>query len=208
MNAPGPRVHYAMLTSVDGYVADADGGFEWAVPDAEVHQAVNDLARDAGAFWYGRRMFEVMAVWEDVATDRAPADTEPDPEPEPVAAVPAVAADWATLWRATDKVVWSASLDAASVRTSRTRLAPRLDRASAVAAKEAAAGDVFVSGPTLAAAVLAAGLLDEVHLFVHPVTVGGGLPALPRDRRVDLALTAARRFASGVVRLDYAVAAR
>jgi dihydrofolate reductase len=162
------------------------------VPDDEVHAAVNDASRDIGTFLYGRSMYEVMVPWQTIATD------PDDPMPAPVH-------EWAHLWRAADKVVYSATLDAVS--TPRTRLERRFDADDVRALKESADRDLAVSGPTLAAVAFEAGLVDVVHLFLAPVTVGGGLAALPRDRRVDLELTGERRFASGVVQLDYTVRA-
>jgi riboflavin biosynthesis pyrimidine reductase len=137
-------------------------------------------------------MYEVMVPWQTIATD------PDDPLPAPVH-------DWARLWRAADKVVCSATLDAVS--TPRTRLERRFDPDDVRALKESADRDLAVGGPTLATVAFEAGLVDVVHLFLAPVTVGGGLAALPRDRRVDLELTGERRFASGVVQLDYTVRA-
>ncbi|HWK93470.1 MAG TPA: dihydrofolate reductase family protein [Luteimicrobium sp.] len=189
------RLRYLMLMSLDGYAVDADGGFDWAAPDEEVHQAVNDLSRDVGTYLYGRRMYETMAVWQTSAPDD-PAPGEPTEES-------AAVRDFARLWRAADKVVYSASLD--DVTTPRTDLVDRFDPGEARALVEAADRDVAVGGPTLAASAFAAGLVDAVQLFVVPVSVGGGLPALPPDQRVDLRLTGVRRFASGVVQLDHTV---
>jgi dihydrofolate reductase len=183
-------LQYLMLASLDGYARDASGSFDWAVPDDEVHAAVNDASRDVATFLYGRSMYEVMTAWQTIATD------PDDPVPAPVH-------EWAQLWRGADKVVYSATLDAVS--TPHTRLVRRFDADEVRALKESADRDLAVSGPTLAAAAFESGLVDEVRLFLAPVTVGGGLPVLPRDRSVDLELTGERRFASGVVELDYTV---
>jgi dihydrofolate reductase len=176
------RLLYTAIASLDGYVADADGGFEWAAPDAELHAFVNDLERPVGTHLYGRRMYETLKVWE----------TLDDPEP--------VMRDYAQIWRAADKIVYSHTLR--EVSSSRTRIEREFDPE----AVRAIPGDIAIGGPTLAAEAFRAGLVDECHLFLHPVVVGGGLPALPRDLRLDLELLDERRFASGVVYLRYASA--
>ncbi|GMA23946.1 deaminase [Luteimicrobium album] len=191
------RLRYLMLVSLDGYAVDADGRFDWAMPDEELHAAVNDQSRDVGTYLYGRRMYEVMTPWQTIAPDH-PAPGEPE---EDSAAV----RDFARIWRAADKIVYSATLD--DVSTPRTDLVERFDPDEVRALVAAADHDVAVGGPTLAAAAFAAGLVDAVSLCVFPVSVGGGLPALPRDQRVDLRLTGVRRFASGVVQLDHDVIA-
>jgi dihydrofolate reductase len=180
------KLVYAAITSLDGYIADRDGNFDWAEPDAEVHAAVNELQRGVGTYLYGRRMYEVMRAW---------AGPLPDDHP--------VTRDFAALWRAADKVVYSTTLD--EVSTSRTRLERELDPVAVRALKARTRRDVEIGGPTVAAAAFDAGLVDECHLFVNPVSVGGGLPALPRDVRVDLALVDVRRFTGGVVHLHHRV---
>ena len=179
------KLIYSAIASLDGYVADRDGNFDWAAPDAEVHAFVNDLERPIGTYLYGRRMYETMAVWE----------TMDDPAPE--------MRDFARLWRAADKVVYSRTLDAVS--TPRTRLERELMPAAVRALVAGAARDVTIGGPTLAGAALAAGLVDEIQLFLNPIAVGGGTPALPHDVRVDLKLLDQRRFGNGVVYLSYRV---
>jgi dihydrofolate reductase len=176
------RLIYTVICSLDGYVNDEDGGFEWAAPDAEVHAFVNDLERPIGTYLYGRRLYETMVAWETM-------DSE-DP----------LMRDYTAIWRAADKIVYSRSLE--TVSSARTRIERDFD-ADAVRRME---GDVSVGGPTLAAHAFAAGLVDEVNLFLHPVAVGAGTPALPRDLRLDLELIDERRFASGVVYLRYASA--
>jgi dihydrofolate reductase len=178
------KLIYAALASLDGYVADESGNFEWAAPDAEVHAFVNDLERTIGTYLYGRRMYEVMAVWETL----------------PVAGVPPVVHDFAEIWRAADKIVYSRTLAAAS--SARTRIERRFDP-EAIRRLKAAGRDLSVGGPTLAAEAWKAGLIDECHLFVTPVVVGGGTPALPGGVRVGLELLGEHRFASGVVHLHY-----
>jgi dihydrofolate reductase len=182
------RLIYAAIASLDGYVNDAQGGFEWAAPGAEVHAFVNDLERPAGTHLYGRRMYETMAVWESL-------DLAGEPE---------VMRDFAAIWRGADKVVYSSTLESAS--TPRTRIERAFEPDAVRQRKAQAQRDLTVGGPTLAAAAFAAGLVDECHLFLHPVSVGGGTPALPRDQHIGLELTDERSFAGGVVYLRYAVA--
>jgi dihydrofolate reductase len=180
------RLTFSALASLDGYVADEHGRFQWAAPSAEVHAFVNDLERQTGTMLLGRRMYEVLAVWE----------TMDDPEP--------VMVDFAEIWRATDKVVYSTTLERPT--TARTRIERAFDPEAVRALKEQADGDVSIGGPHLAAQAFAAGLVDEVQLFLSPVIVGGGTRALPDGVRLALALTEERRFADGVVFLRYAVA--
>jgi dihydrofolate reductase len=181
------RLIYAAIASLDGYVADADGRFDWAEPDEEVHAAANDLERTVGTHLLGRRMYEVLAVWETLGG--------PD-EPE-------VARDFAACWRAADKVVHSRTL--ASASTARTRIVRDFDPDAVRALAATAERDLSIGGPTLAAEAFRAGLVDDVHLFLSPVLVGGGIPALPRGVRLDLALVAERRFTHGVVHLHHRV---
>jgi dihydrofolate reductase len=174
---------YSAIASLDGYTVDAEGKFDWSAPDEEVHAFVNDQERGVGTYLYGRRMYEVMRYWQDVDTDGEPA----------------VMRDYAGIWRAADKVVYSATLDEAP--TPRTRIERRFDADAVRALKER--GDVSVGGATLAAAAISAGLVDEYQLFVAPVIVGGGTPAYPDGARVRLKLAGERRFASGTVFLRY-----
>ena len=179
------KLIYSAIASLDGYVADTEGRFDWAAPDAEVHAFVNDLERPIGTYLYGRRMYETMAVWE----------TLEDPEP--------ALRDYAQLWRAADKVVYSRTLD--SVSTPRTRLERELEPDAVRALVERAPRDVSVGGPALAGAALAAGLVDQLQLFLNPVAVGGGTHALPDGVSLALELLDQRRFGSGVVFLGYRV---
>jgi dihydrofolate reductase len=178
---------YSAIASLDGYVADADGSFDWAAPDEEVHAFVNDLERPVGTYLYGRRMYEVMSYWHTAPTD---------PAQHPVAR------DFAEIWRAADKVVYSRTL--ASVSTPRTRLERDFDPEAVRALKAGADRDISVGGPELAGQAIAAGLVDECHLFLSPVVVGGGTPALPDGVRWPLDLLGERRFGNGVVHLHYA----
>ena len=183
------RLIYSAIASLDGYVADEEGNFDWAVPDDEVHAFVNDLERPVGTYLYGRRMYETMAGWETAHTR---------------AGQPAAAQDFAEIWQAADKVVYSRRLEA--VATARTRLERDFDPDAVRELKAKAAHDLTVGGPGLAAQALAAGLVDELHLFVTPVAVGGGTKALPGGHRLELELLDERRFGSGVVHLHYRVA--
>jgi dihydrofolate reductase len=179
---------YSAIASLDGFTADSDGGFEWAAPDAEVHAFVNDRERSVSTYLYGRRMYETMVYWEAASTG----DDQP-----------AVMRDYARIWQAADKVVYSSTLDAVS--SARTRLEREFDPDAVRRLKKAAERDVTVGGPGLAAHALAAGLVDECHLFLNPVAVGGGTRALPAGLHLDLELLDERRFAGGVVYLRYRV---
>jgi dihydrofolate reductase len=188
------KLTYTAITSLDGYIEDEDGKFDWAMPDPEVHAFVNDLERPVGTHLYGRAMYETMAVWQTVGLE--PAGTAPGeaaPAPEEL--------DFAEVWRTADKVVYSRTLD--SVSTPNTRLEREFDPEAVRRLKDAADRDLSVSGPGLAQHALAAGLVDEVHLFVFPVIVGGGKPGLPRGVRVDLQLLDERRFANGAIHMRY-----
>jgi len=182
------RLIYTAITSLDGYVADKGGNFDWAAPDEEVHRFVNDLERRAGTYLYGRRMYEVMAFWETAQT---------------IADQPAFIKDYAEIWQAADKIVYSRTLRA--VTTARTRIEREFDPEGVRKMKAPAGRDITVGGPHLAAQAIRAGLVDELHLFVTPVVVGGGNQALPDDVRVNLELMDERRFQSGVVHLHYRV---
>ena len=182
------KLIYSTLASLDLYTVDANGNFDWAAPDEEVHAFVNDQERPIGTYLYGRRMYETMLFWETASTD----DDEP-----------AVMRDYTRIWQAAEKVVYSSTLDA--VASARTRLERKFDPDAVRRLKEAAPRDLSIGGPHLAAQALAAGLVDECRLFLNPVAVGGGTPALPTGFRVDLELLDERRFGSGVVYLRYRV---
>jgi dihydrofolate reductase len=174
---------YTAIVSLDGYTADQEGKFDWGQPDDELMAFLNDLERPVGTYLFGRRMYEVMRYWEDTdLTGHSPLDRE-----------------FGEIWRSADKIVYSASLSAAP--TARTRLERTFDLAAVRALKQR--GDVSIAGPTIAADAIRAGLVDEYRLFVTPVMVGGGLPALPLGARASLDLVDERRFASGVVCLRY-----
>jgi dihydrofolate reductase len=180
-------LRFTAIASVDGYIEDRTGAFDWAQPDEEVHAFVNDQERSVSTYLYGRRMWETMRWW---GTDEATTDQ------------PAVAQDYAAVWRAADKVVVSSTLT--EVLEPRARLERTFDPDAVRALKDAAGADLSVGGPGLAAAALAAGLVDEIALLLVPVAVGGGKPALP-DARLDLELREERRFRGGTVFLRYAV---
>lgn len=180
---------YSAICSLDGYVADAEGQFDWSAPDAEVHAFVNDQERAIGTSIYGRKMYDVLKVWQEDAWMGA------DPDP--------IMRDYATIWRATEKVVVSSTLTEPA--TPRTRVMSSFDAEGIRALVRDAPTDVSIGGPTVAAAALRAGLVDEIGLFLSPVAVGGGLRALPDDLRLDLSLLAERRFGNGVMFVRYAV---
>jgi dihydrofolate reductase len=175
------RLVYSAIASLDGYIADEQGDFDWSAPDDEVHAFVNDLTRPARTHLLGRRMYEVLAVWE----------TMDDPAPE--------MQDFAQIWRAADKVVYSTTLQ--EVATARTRIERSFEPDAVHAIKEQ--GDCTVGGAALAAEALRAGLVDEVQLLLSPVIIGGGTRALPDGVRLGLELVDERRFANGVVHLAY-----
>jgi dihydrofolate reductase len=182
------KLTYLALASLDGYVADEDGTFDWAEPDEEVHAFVNDLERPVGTYLYGRRMYEVMLAWETLSLND-----------QPVAI-----ADFAQIWRAADKVVYSRTLQ--TVSSARTRIERDFDPEAVRQLKAAARHDVAIGGPTLAAGAFEAGLVDELQLFVTPIVVGGGKQSLPDNVRLKLELLDERRFASGTVHLRYRTA--
>jgi dihydrofolate reductase len=179
------KLIYSAISSLDGYVADENGSFDWAEPDEEVHRFVNDLARSAGTYLYGRRMYEVLSAWETVPTyDQPP-----------------FIGDFAEIWRAADKIVYSRTL--ASVSTARTRLERTFDPEAVRQLKAQADADLTVGGPGLAAEAFRAGLVDTCQLFLAPIVVGGGTASLPDKVRVELELLDERRFGNGVVYLHY-----
>jgi len=177
------RLIYSLSASLDGFMEDEQGNFDWGAPDDEVHSFINDQLRPVGTYLFGRRMYETMAVW-DTMEDEHPAMRE-----------------FAEIWRSADKIIYSRTLDA--VTTERTRLEREFDPDAILRLKESAERDIEVGGPSLAVDAFRAGIVDEVRLFVVPVVVGGGKPALPRGVRLDLELLEERRFAGGTVYLRY-----
>jgi dihydrofolate reductase len=182
------KLIYSAIASLDGYVEDEEGNFDWAAPDEEVHTFVNELERPIGTYLYGRRMYEVMRSWEtpDPSSDEAP-----------------FTKDYASIWRAAEKIVYSRTLGEAS--TARTRIERDFDPGAVRQLKERADRDISVGGPGLAAEAFAAGLVDECHLFLAPIIVGGGKRALPDHVRLALELLDERRFDNGTVHLHYRV---
>ncbi len=180
------KLIYSAITSLDGYVADKEGNFDWAAPDEEAHTFVNGLERPVGAYLYGRRMYEVMAYWENTG---AFADQPPFIQ------------DFAEIWQAADKIVYSRTLQAVS--SARTRIERDFDPEAVRRMKAQVERDITIGGPDLTAQAIRAGLVDEYHVFVTPIVVGGGKHWLPNDVRVRLDLLDERRFASGVVYLHY-----
>jgi dihydrofolate reductase len=163
------KLIYVTNVSLDGYIEDADGSFEWTAPNDEVFSFITDLVRPVGTYLYGRRIYETMAVWE----------TQPD-----LAAQSELMADFANIWQAADKIVYSTTLPVVS--TANTRLERRFDPDVVRDMKRSAASDLTVGGATLAAHAFNTGLVDECHLFVSPVLVGEGKPAFPSNARVQL----------------------
>ena len=179
------KLIYSVITSLDGYVADEEGNFDWAEPDEEVHTFVNDLERPVGTYLYGRGMYEVMRAWETMG----------------LADEPPFIQDFAEIWRAADKIVYSRTLE--TVSTARTRIERDFDPEAVRQLKAGAEGDISVGGPLVAAHAIKAGLVDEVHLFLAPVIVGGGKRALPDKVRLQLELLGERRFGNGMVHVNY-----
>jgi dihydrofolate reductase len=182
------RLIYSAITSLDGYVEDEAGKFGWAAPDDEVHAFVNDLERPIGTYLYGRRMYETMVFWETVSTG---------------AQQPRVIREFAEIWRSAEKIVYSRTLQTAS--SARTRIERVFDPDTIRRLKETSGPDITIGGAELGGQAIAAGLVDECHLFIGPIVVGGGKRALPDDVRTQLELLDERRFDGGVVHLHYRV---
>ncbi len=180
------KLIYSAIKSLDGYVADEDGNFDWAAPDDEVHSLVNELERPVGTYLYGRRMYEVMVYWETAHT---------------LADQPPVLQDFAKIWQAADKVVYSKTLE--TVSSARTRIERDFDPETVRQMKAQAGRDITVGGPDLATQAIKAGLVDEYHLFLAPIVAGGGKPSLPGNVRLKLELLDERRFGNSVVYLHY-----
>lgn len=180
------KLIYAGIMSLDGYTADANGKFDWSMPDEEVHSFVNDLERPIGTYLYGRRMYEVMSAWEDMSLSQEPP----------------VVRDYAEIWRSTDKIVYSTSLERPS--SARTRIEREFDAGAVQSLKKSSEQDMSIGGTVLAAQAIKAGLVDEFCLFLTPVVVGGGKQFLPDGVGMTLELLDERRFRNGVVYLRYA----
>jgi dihydrofolate reductase len=182
------KLIYTSITSLDGYVADESGNFDWAEPDEEVHTFINELERSIGTYLYGRRLYELMAVWDD---------------PDTVADQSRFMTDYAAIWRAADKVVYSTTLEAAS--SARTRIERAFDPDAVREMKVTTGHDISVGSPTLAAEAFRAGLIDECHLFLAPIAVGGGTRSLPEHVLLKLELLGERRFGNGMVHVHYRI---
>jgi dihydrofolate reductase len=182
------KLIYSAIASLDGYVEDDEGRFEWAAPDDEVHAFVNDLERPIGTYLYGRRMYETMVFWETAGTD---------------AESRGVSRDFAGIWRAAEKIVYSRTLQAVS--SAKTRIERSFDPDAIQRLKETSEADITIGGAELAGQAIAAGLIDECRLFLGPVVVGGGKRALSDNIRARLELLDERRFRSGVVHLHYRI---
>lgn len=180
------RLIYSVISSLDGYTEDMEGNFDWAAPDEEVHGFINNLERTVGTHLYGRRMYETLMVWE----------TDPN-----LAAESPLLRDFAEIWQAANKIVYSRTLQATS--TSKTRLERNFDPEAIRQLKETIEQDILIGGPELAAQAFRAGLIDECQLFLIPMIVGGGKQSLPGNVRLELNLLEERRFGSGVVFLRY-----
>src|SRR4051794_11974851 len=180
------KLSYSAIASLDGYVADEDGNFDWAAPGEEVHGFINDLERSVGTYLYGRRMYETMASWETDAS---------------LAARSELMRDFAQIWQAADKIVYSKTL--AKAPTAKTRIERDFDPEAVRQMKTSAGSDLTVGGPDLAADAFKAGLVDECHLLLAPIVVGGGKKSLPDDVRLELELLDERRFRGGMVYLRY-----
>jgi dihydrofolate reductase len=178
------KLIYLAIASLDGYIADPEGTFDWAAPDEQVHAFVNDLMRPTGTYLYGRRMYEVMRYWETPSADSDPVEQ-----------------DFAAVWQGAEKIIYSATLD--GVDTARTRLERTFDPESVRQLKQRADRDLAIGGPHLAGHAIRAGLVDEYHLLLVPIVIGAGTRFLPDDVRVHLSLLDERRFDSGVVYLHY-----
>jgi dihydrofolate reductase len=180
------KLIYSSIASIDGYVSDTNGNFDWAAPDTEVHAFINELLRPIGTHLYGRRMYETMVYWETANF---------------AAGEPVVVQDFAEIWRAAEKLVYSTTLK--TVASARTRIEPSFDPEAVRHLKGASATDLIVGGPHLAAQAIKAGLVDDYHLFLTPVVVGGGNHALPHDVLLRLELLDQNRFSNGTVHLHY-----
>jgi dihydrofolate reductase len=180
------KLIYSAIESLDGYVADEEGKFDWSEPDDEVHSFINTLEAPVGTYLYGRRLYDVMAYWES---------------PPGIADQPLYSQDFAEIWQAAEKVVYSRTLE--SVSTARTRIEREFDAEAVRQMKENADRDILIGGPELAAEAFRAGLVDELQLFVAPVVVGGGTKSLPEKVRLNLELLDERRFGNGTVYFRY-----
>jgi dihydrofolate reductase len=182
------KLIYAAIASLDGYIEDEEGRSDWGMPDEEVHAFVNDLERSIGTYLYGRRMYETMVFWETASSE---------------ADEPAAFSDYGRIWRATEKIVYSRTLQ--TVSSARTRIEREFDRDAVRRLKQSSDADIAIGGAELAGHAIGAGLVDQCHLFLCPIVVGGGKRALADSVRAQLELLDERRFGNGVVHLHYRV---
>jgi dihydrofolate reductase len=180
------RLIYSSISSLDGYIEDSDGKFDWAAPDEEVHKFINDLERTVGTYLFGRRMYETMMVWE----------TDPN-----LAAESPLMRDFAEIWQAANKIVYSKTLE--TVHTRKTRIERNFDPEAIRQLKEAAEQDIYIGGPGLAAHAFRSGLIDECQLFLSPIMVGSGKQSIPSNVRLELELMEEHRFSNGMIFLRY-----
>jgi dihydrofolate reductase len=180
------RLIYSSISSLDGYIEDRAGNFDWAMPEADVHAFINDLERHVGTYLYGRRMYETMTPWET--------------DPQLVTHSP-ITRDFAAIWQAAEKIVYSRSLR--SPRTARTRIEARFDPDEVRRIKATASRPLSIGGPTVAKSAFEAGLVDELQLFLLPIVIGSGKPSLPVHGKLDLQLMEQRRFPGGTLYLRY-----
>lgn len=182
------KLIYSAITSLDGYIEDEQGNFDWSIPDEEVHTFINNLERPIGTYLYGRRMYDVMAFWETASTDSN---------------LTSYALEFARIWQAANKVVYSKTLTAVS--STKTHIVRDFDPDSVQRMKASSERDISIGGPNIAAQAIKAGLVDEIHLFVTPILVGGGKPSLPSNVRVILDLVDENRFGNGMIHLHYRI---
>jgi dihydrofolate reductase len=180
------KLFFTAITSLDGFIEDEVGNFDWAMPDDEVLRFINDLEAQIGTYLYGRRIYETMVYWET-------AESLDDPDP--------ISREFGEIWRAAEKIVYSTSLATAS--SARTQIERVFDPMKIQEMKSNRDHDLEVAGPNLAAHAFRAGLVDECQLFLVPIVLGGGKPALPRDSSLKFDLVTERTFESGVVFLHY-----
>lgn len=176
------------ISSLDGYMTDHEGNFDWAMPDEEVLADINAEARPIGTYLYGRRIYETMTGWE---TEPSLAEQSPG------------SAEFAAIWQGAEKIVYSTTLTAVSTR--RTRIEREFDRTAVEKIKDSSDLDLYVAGPTLAKHAMRLGVVDRLHLIVCPIAVGGGLAILPTDFRLNLRLDSERRYSNGMISLRYGV---
>ena len=182
------KLIYAVNTSVDGFMEDQDGNFGWTEPNDEVFKFITDLMRPIGTHLLGRRMYETMMVWET------------DPK---FAAESSLKRDFAEVWQAANKIVFSTTLE--NLPTRKTQLMRSFEPETIRQLKANSEHDILIEGPEIASHAFRAGLIDECHLFILPVVVGGGKSAIPNNLRLNLELLEEQHFGNGTVYLRYRI---